>query len=128
MVSSRSSWRSAIFATRTVRRRGVLKLDRRHRRDAEFIGAAPSPLTQLPRQRGIHAAGSSSTPISINSSRSIATQQSAITIDNPQSQSTIRNHNPQSITIDNPQSQNPQSAVRNRQFKRQSSPTYRVQS
>jgi hypothetical protein len=43
-------------------------------------------------------------------------QQSALSIDNPQSQSTIRNLNRQSaISIRNRQSQNPQSSVRNPQ-------------
>ena len=78
IVSSRSSCRSAMCAIRTVRRLGVQKLSigapgairNSVRRAASFV-----PSCRF--SSGIHAAGSSSTPISMSSSLSIFTWGSA---------------------------------------------------
>ena len=72
IVSSRSSWRSGMRPTRAVRRRGVLKLSTGTsgtRRSSFRRACIFSDSCRV--SAGSHAAGSSSTPISSRSSRSI---------------------------------------------------------
>src|SRR5687768_412003 len=97
MVSSRSSWRSAIFPILTVRRRGVLKLS------MAASGASRSSLRRAPttsrscRSRfGSHDAGSSSTPISMRSSLSINSYKPTLHGPRSQPRSAQRAHRSQS--------------------------------